>query len=97
GLGRESFWIDAGATSPFGRYQYDNESFSNNTILQNQMIKSYADDHWSEDNRNLYALWPRLSDERVNNNEVRSTYFMRDGTFLRLKQVELGYSFPQKV
>jgi len=60
-------------------------------------LKAYADDHWSEENQNLYALWPRLSTSAAgnNNNSQRSTWFMRDGAFLRLKSVELGYTIPK--
>ncbi|MFS8617408.1 MAG: TonB-dependent receptor, partial [Solitalea sp.] len=94
GLGRESFWINPAATAPFGHFTYSGESFPAGTVLQNQLLKAYADNHWSEENRNLYALWPRLSHTRVANNEVTSTWFMRNGAFLRLKQVELGYTLP---
>lgn len=82
GLGRRSFWIDYGETSPFIN---DQRAF----------LKAYADNHWSEDNQNLYALWPRLSSKVIANNEQRSTWFMRDGSFLRLKQLEIGYTFPE--
>ena len=51
-----------------------------------------ADDHWSEDDRDLYAAWPRLSDQLIDNNNRNSTWWLRDGTFLRLKSVELGYT-----
>jgi len=95
GLSRESFWIDAAATSPFGSYRYSGETA--NKIVQTQLLKAYADNHWSEENRNLYALWPRLSSTRVENNEVRSTYFMQNGAFLRLKQVEFGYSLSKNL
>ncbi|RVT97354.1 SusC/RagA family TonB-linked outer membrane protein [Mucilaginibacter limnophilus] len=81
GLANESFWIDANSTSPFNN--------------QTQLLKAYADSHWSEDSRNVYALWPRLSPDINNNNNQTSTWFMRDGSFLRLKQVELGYKIPQ--
>uniref|UniRef100_UPI002FDEF969 SusC/RagA family TonB-linked outer membrane protein n=2 Tax=Chitinophaga TaxID=79328 RepID=UPI002FDEF969 len=84
GLARESFWIDASATAPF----IGAEGSSN------QLLKVYADDHWSEENRNIRALWPRLSHTANTNNSARSTWFMRDGSFLRLKQLELGYSVP---
>lgn len=84
GLARESFWIDAGATSPF-------------LNQENALLKAYADDHWSEDNRNLHALWPRLSDKWEENNMWRNTWFMRDGAFLRLKSLEFGYSLPENV
>lgn len=83
GLGRESFWINTQATAPF--------------ISNQQLLKVYADNHWSESNRDLYAIWPRLSNVvNANNNKV-STWFMQDGSFLRLKSVELGYSIPQRI
>jgi len=82
GLANESFWIDPAATSPFNN--------------QTQLLKAYADSHWSEDSRDVYALWPRLSPNLNSNNNQTSTWFMRDGSFLRLKQVEFGYKIPQK-
>ena len=80
GSARSSFWIDAENTSPF-----NNET---------QLLKAYADSHWSEDNRDLYALWPRLSPTVNKNNSQMSTWFMRNGNFLRLKSVEVGYTLP---
>jgi len=82
GLGNESFWIDASDTSPF----------VNNT----QLLKAYSDSHWSEDNRDIYALWPRYSYYKNLNNTAVSTWWMRDGSFLRLKQVEFGYTLPAR-
>ena len=96
GSARSSFWIDVAATSPFVAYRYSTTELPG-YILQNQLLKAYADDHWSEDNRNLYALWPRLSSTVNDNNDESSTWFMRDGSFLRLKQVEVGYSLPLKL
>ena len=100
GLARESFWIDVNATAPFIPYRYPGEVFSGNNpnpILENQLLKAYADDHWSEEsNRDLYALWPRLSSERNINNTQVSNWFMRDGAFLRLKTAELGYTLPRR-
>jgi TonB-linked SusC/RagA family outer membrane protein len=81
GSARSSFWLDASNTSPF----------QNDVPL----LKDYADNHWSEDNRNLYALWPRLSSNYNSNNFYHySTWFMRNGAFLRVKTVELGYTVP---
>ncbi|WP_106829597.1 SusC/RagA family TonB-linked outer membrane protein [Parabacteroides pacaensis] len=89
GLARESFWIDYKKVSPF----FDNTETG--SIENNQLARFIADNHWSESNRNIYAVWPRLSDKSIENNEKRSTWFMRDGSFLRLKQVEIGYTLPQ--
>lgn len=91
GLANESFWIDAVKTSPFIDTDGDNTIISKNALLN-----VYADDHWTEQNRDIYALWPRLSDRLMENNTQRSTWFMRDGSFLRLKSLEMGYSLPKK-
>jgi TonB-linked SusC/RagA family outer membrane protein len=93
GLANESFWIDPEATSPFAAYKYPNEVINN--TLQNQLLKAYADDHWSEDKQNVNALWPRLSTQINRNNAQTSTWFMRNGAFLRLKQIEVGYTIPR--
>ena len=91
GLARESFWIDA--TSRYGTYTAGTGPFVNDT----QLLKAYADSHWSEDNRDVYALYPRYSAYQNYNNTQTSTWWMRDGSFLRLKQLELGYTLPQKL
>jgi len=89
GSARSSFWIDTQKTAPF--------ISPDNTVGQNALIKAYADNHWSEDNQNLYALWPRLSNSINTNNLQTSTWFMQNGSFLRLKSAELGYSLPKKI
>lgn len=91
GLARESFWIDYGRVSPF----FDNSG--TDARENNQLAKFIADNHWSETNRNIYAVWPRLSDSSIENNAKKSTWFMRDGSFLRLKQLEIGYTLPQRL
>ena len=91
GLARESFWIDASATSPF----IDTDGVS--TISKNALLQVYADNHFSDDNPDIYALWPRLSDRHIANNTQTSTWFMRDGSFLRLKSLEFGYTLPRSL
>ena len=92
GSARETFWIDPTKTAPF----IDTDG-SSTSISKNQLLQVYADNHWSEDNRNLYALWPRLSTTSISNNTQTSSWFMRDASFLRLKSVEIGYNVPDKV
>ena len=101
GSARSSFWINTadeklgspGSTEPFVSYS-SADSPSGKT--ENQLLKAYADNHWSEENRNIYALWPRLSASPNDNNNQPSTWFMRNGSFLRLKTLELGYTLPEK-
>lgn len=94
GSARSSFWINqGGATSPFVSYRYSTNELSS-FVLANQVLQAYADSYWSEENRDIYALHPRLSTTLNSNNNQVSTWFMRNGAFLRLKSVELGYSLP---
>ncbi len=83
GLARESFFIDASDLSPF--------------VNDTQLLKAFSDSHWSEDNRDNYALYPRYSAYTNYNNTAVSTWWMRDGSFLRLKQLEVGYTLPSKL
>lgn len=52
-----------------------------------------VDNHWSEENNVSNAAYPRLTTQVVNNNTQISTYYLRNANFLRLKNIELGYSF----
>ncbi|WP_449436465.1 hypothetical protein [Pedobacter steynii] len=81
--------------SPFVDYDPDGLNFGR--IGENALLKAYADNHWSEENRNIYALWPRLSVVPIANNNQTSTWFMRSGNFLRVKSVEVGYTLPKKI
>ncbi|WP_302883685.1 SusC/RagA family TonB-linked outer membrane protein [Wenyingzhuangia gilva] len=86
GSARSSFFINPQNISPFVI----------NGGSQNGLLNVIANDHWSEENRNSYAFWPRLSDTFIENNNQSSTWWMRDGAFLRLKSVELAYNVPNK-
>jgi TonB-linked SusC/RagA family outer membrane protein len=92
GSAYSSLFLDVNNISPF----LDTDGNSN-IYSQNQLLKAIADDYWSENNRNPQAFWPRLTDTQVANNTQRSTWFMRNGSFLRIKEVEIGYTLPQKL
>ena len=69
------------SVTPFGE--------KNNNIMQ-----FIADNRWSEANPDPRATYPRLgiSHADVANNTVLSSYWLRNGRFIRLKTVELGYN-----
>ncbi|MDR1517266.1 MAG: TonB-dependent receptor, partial [Dysgonamonadaceae bacterium] len=96
GSGRSSFFIDPFATAPFVQNSDTSGPLAGWTTNR-ALLQYWADDHWSENNRNIYAQWPRLSDTRIANNSVTSTWWMRDGSFMRLKNFEAGYTFPDKL
>lgn len=83
GSGRSSFFIDPTTISPF--------------VKERNALQIIADNHWSDENPDPNAFWPRMSVNAVANNEKASTWWLRDGSFLRLKSVELGYSLPEKL
>ena len=57
------------------------------------VMKFIADDYWSESNPNVNAAYPRLTRDSNPNNEAASTFWLRNGSFLKLKNAEVGYSF----
>lgn len=83
GSAESSFFISPSDITPF--------------INQGQrgLLKSIANDHWSENNRDIYAFWPRLSASAIENNDVASTHWLRNGQFVRFKSAELGYTLPK--
>lgn len=97
GSANQSFWIDPEATAPFVPYYYPKTLENSSTQYTNQLLKAYADSYWSEENRNVYATLPRLSNTPNANNTQVSTWYMRNAAFIRLKQVEVGYTFPKKL
>lgn len=64
--------------------------------LARNLMQWIADDHWSVDNPNPHAAYPRLgiSNADVSNNIQPSSYWVRNGNFLRFKTLEVGYRFP---
>jgi len=65
---------------PFGNYRF-------------QIYNFIANDHWSESNPNPNAGYPRLSETDNSNNTQSSTFWAKDGSFLRLKNAEVGYTY----
>ncbi len=61
------------------------------------VLSIVAEDYWSESNPDVHAFWPRLSVAPLDNNTQSSTWWMRDGSFLRLKTVEMGYNLPDRL
>jgi TonB-linked SusC/RagA family outer membrane protein len=57
------------------------------------MAQWIADDHWSSSNPRVDAAYPRLSTEWNENNTRVSSYYVRNGAFLRMKSAEIGYTY----
>lgn len=64
------------------------------SAANNKNVQTFiANDRWSPDNQNILAEYPRLTIETHANNAAQSTYWMRNGAFLKLKNAEVGYTY----
>ena len=61
-----------------------------------QIFEEVALNRWTLDNPDPNAMYPRLATSKVENNQQASTYWQRDCSFIRLKNAEVGYTFPKK-
>ncbi|MBI9061486.1 MAG: TonB-dependent receptor [Marinilabiliaceae bacterium] len=71
--------------------------FSSGNVTQSNMYEDVYYNRWSVDNPNPNALYPRLSSSYNTNNTRTSTFFQRNGSFMRLKNAELGYTLPKSI
>lgn len=82
GVGNRSVMLSGNMVKPF---------------VENALINPWAaQDRWTVANAST-ARYPRLSTLDNANNYKSSTFWLRDGSYLRLKNVELGYTLPSKV
>jgi len=84
GNARVSFFINPGVTNGIAPFSG-----------RRNALQIVANDYWTETNPNIHAFWPRLSTSPMQNNTVQSSWWLRDGKFLRLKTMEFGYSLPE--
>ena len=85
GAGKSSFFIDG-----FTVYPFQEKSWGN-------ILTDVVGNYWSLGiNEDPNAKYPRLSYGGNSNNYRASTYWLRNGSYIRLKNVELGYSIPKR-
>lgn len=56
------------------------------------VMQFIADDRWTEANPNSNAAYPRLTRDTNNNNTVNSSFWLRNGAFLKLRNAEVGFT-----
>lgn len=52
-------------------------------------------DRWTPENPSQDVFWPRLHYGSTSHSSVSSTWWLKNMSFLRLKNIELGYSLPK--
>ncbi|MCF6297081.1 MAG: TonB-dependent receptor [Flavobacteriaceae bacterium] len=62
--------------------------------------QEYANNYWSVNNSaqaNQSAKYPRLSETALGNNYTFSDFWLVDGSYLRIKNLYLGYTLPDSI
>lgn len=94
GVDHCSFFLGGGSiTSPFGSGNLERAAINEDVYGNVWMSTNTAE-------QNARATYPRLTyggGAGSSNNTQQSTWWMRDGSFVRLKNFELGYSLPKAV
>ena len=85
GAGKSSFFINGFTVYPFSSGDRGN------------ILKDVADgDRWIlGENEDVNAMYPRLSFGGNSNNYRASSYWLRESSYLRLKNMEVGYTLPK--
>ncbi|SHE41182.1 TonB-linked outer membrane protein, SusC/RagA family [Bacteroides faecichinchillae] len=83
GAGKSSFSLYGSVAYPLSQGYWGN------------ILTDVDGNYWSlGTNEDPHAKYPRLSFNGNSNNFRTSTYWMRDGSYLRLKNLEVGYTLP---
>ncbi|MGL5787710.1 MAG: SusC/RagA family TonB-linked outer membrane protein [Bacteroidales bacterium] len=64
-------------------------------IGSGNMPKYLYDERWTPDNKN--ARFPKACEADHPSNNKNSTFWLFNGSYLRLKNIELGYTFPKSI
>lgn len=94
GAGKSSYMLDgpsvyAFQSGPWGNILTDLAKPGNRWISR--------DISGTPDTENPNAKYPRMSYDGQNNNYRQSTFWMRNGSYLRFKTLEIGYTLPKKL
>ena len=87
GAGKSHFFINGFTVYPFANSEWGN--ILEDMATANRWILGVNEDPKAE--------YPRLSYGGNSNNYRPSTYWLRDGSYLRLKTLELGYTLPKSM
>jgi len=81
-------WTGTGGRKDFWLNAFNNTNFSATRYAVNQQDVTNP---WSVENRD--GTWPRLGGS--GNNTAQTSFWLYDMTYLRLKNLQIGYTFPK--
>ena len=94
----QGFGIDA-MFQGVGRYSavLNTQGYYWGLINNSSLAQQVYDNRWSPTNNNANAEYPRLSSESNANNYQTSSFWLRDRSYLKLRNVELYYHLPKSL
>lgn len=87
GAGNTSTVLGANTPEAFFPFQWGVEESTARDVVANR---------WTEANPSQNVMFPRLHTGQFPHNTVASTWWQRDASFIRLKNIEVGYTFNPK-
>lgn len=101
GLDFYMLWSGAAGFTLYWNHAQYNGTQTKNGYAVSQRI---ADDHYfydpenpSDPRTNINASYPRLTDQTQRNNSASSTFWMYKGDYLKLKNLQIGYTLPKQM
>jgi TonB-dependent starch-binding outer membrane protein SusC len=81
----------------FNIYNKQRASLSsmNDQDLGNNKLVDYAQNHWTLENAS--TTYVRVDPNNINKNDQISTFWIENGSFLRIKDLQIGYKFTPVV
>lgn len=90
GIDLSFLWQGSTGRKSFWINAFNNVNFSTSRYAVTQ---AHLDNPWNVENRD--GLWPRLGGS--GNNTTTTSFWLDDMTYLRLKNIQLGYSIPPQL
>ncbi len=92
GVGKRDFWCAVGDNETT-RGTYFWGAYGN--IWASTCFKQHLD-YWTEENTDAYYPRPKIGWELYSDNQRVQTRYLQDAAYVRLKNVQLGYTIPTK-
>ncbi|MDE7126368.1 MAG: SusC/RagA family TonB-linked outer membrane protein, partial [Bacteroidales bacterium] len=75
---------------------YNNQAFRFVTVMGQSLNKDITDNAWTQDNP-YDSIYPVLRNSSNGKNNIASDAFVHDASYLRCKNIQLGYTIPQRI
>lgn len=90
-----SVFFQGNANVEFSMRSTMTQAFTAANMNQSNVFADVYGNYWTPENTD--AKYPRLSTTTTASNDVSSTFWLVDGSYLRLKNIEVGYTLPKKI